>query len=104
MDQASNHTVQTSHKRPDDFELNITEDSPTVDQVKTILEYVGPSKISTIVSGAENEKDALRKFNMDPNTFQRPVVSCASAATCAFPCGLPPPILFSPVDETTADR
>ncbi|CRK20771.1 hypothetical protein BN1723_012809 [Verticillium longisporum] len=72
-DQASDHTAQTHPKRSE-FELNITEDLPTADQVKTILEYVGPSKVSSIISGAANESEALKKFKLDSNTFQRPVV------------------------------
>lgn len=73
-DQASDHTAQTTARRPDEFELNITEDPPTSDQVKTILEYVGPSKVSTIIAGASNENEALKKFIKDSNTFQRPVI------------------------------
>ncbi|KAK7419487.1 hypothetical protein QQZ08_007683 [Neonectria magnoliae] len=56
------------------FDLNITEDPPTEDQVKTILEYVGPSRISQIVTGATNEKDALRKFKESSGNFVQPVV------------------------------
>ncbi|KAM0279648.1 hypothetical protein ACHAQH_004449 [Verticillium albo-atrum] len=72
-DQASDHTAQTHPKRSE-FELNITEELPTADQVKTILEYVGPSKVSSIISGASNETEALKKYKMDSNSFQRPVI------------------------------
>ncbi|ROT37635.1 DUF1687-domain-containing protein [Sodiomyces alkalinus F11] len=73
LDQASDHSHQTSPKRAE-FELNITEEPPTADQVKTILEYVGPSKVSSIIAGASNEKEALKKFDMDKNSLQRPLV------------------------------
>ncbi|KAF5024943.1 hypothetical protein F66182_2985 [Fusarium sp. NRRL 66182] len=73
LDQASDHSAQTSPIR-EQFELNVTEDPPTDDQVKTILEYVGTSGISKIIKGANNEKDALRKFKESKENFNRPVV------------------------------
>ncbi|KAM5346814.1 hypothetical protein ACJ41O_009819 [Fusarium nematophilum] len=73
IDQASDHSSQTKPIR-EQFELNITEEPPTDDQVKTILEYVGASGISNIVKGANNEKDALRKFKESKENFIRPVV------------------------------
>ncbi|KAH8162069.1 hypothetical protein CIB48_g6173 [Xylaria polymorpha] len=57
-----------------DFELNITEEPPTEDQLKTILEYVGKSKISSIVQGATSENDALKKFKQSPDSFKRPII------------------------------
>ncbi|KAF4441351.1 fatty acid desaturase [Fusarium austroafricanum] len=73
LDQASDHSAQTAPIR-DQFELNITEDPPTDDQVKTILEYVGTSGISNVIKGANSEKDALRKFKESKENFIRPVV------------------------------
>ncbi|KAM0543395.1 hypothetical protein ACHAPJ_012354 [Fusarium lateritium] len=73
LDQASDHSAQTTPIR-DQFELNITEDPPTDDQVKTILEYVGTSGISNVIKGANTEKDALRKFKESKENFVRPVV------------------------------
>jgi hypothetical protein len=73
LDQASDHTAQTQSNR-EQFELNITEDPPTVDQVKTILEYVGKGGISSIIKGATDEKNALKKFHENPDTLLRPVV------------------------------
>lgn len=72
-DQASDHSHQTHTKRQE-FDLNITEDAPTADQLQTILEYVGQSKISSVVPGTSSLKEALKKFNESPNNFQRPVV------------------------------
>ncbi|KAK1993186.1 DUF1687-domain-containing protein [Colletotrichum falcatum] len=73
-DQASDHSVQTNPKTSRaEFELNITEDPPTADQVKTILEYVGQNRISSIIKGASTEQEALRKFQQNSESFQRPV-------------------------------
>ncbi|KAI8675160.1 hypothetical protein NCS57_00416100 [Fusarium keratoplasticum] len=67
---------QASEAKParEQFELNVTEDPPTDDQVKTILEYVGTSGIPNIIKGANNEKDALKKFKESKENFIRPVV------------------------------
>ncbi|KAM0077985.1 hypothetical protein ACKRZS_010328 [Fusarium odoratissimum] len=73
IDQASDHSAQTAPIR-DQFELNITEDPPTDDQVKTILEYVGSNGIPNVIKGANNEKEALRKFKESKENFIRPVV------------------------------
>ncbi|EGU77711.1 hypothetical protein FOQG_01426 [Fusarium oxysporum f. sp. raphani 54005] len=73
LDQASDHSAQTAPIR-DQFELNITEDPPTDDQVKTILEYVGSNGIPNVIKGANNEKEALRKFKESKENFIRPVV------------------------------
>ncbi|KAG6036022.1 hypothetical protein E4U41_005839 [Claviceps citrina] len=72
VDQASDHTAQTAARR-DPFELNITEDPPTVEQVQTILEYVGKEDIQKVIKGASNEKDALKKFRESKESFLRPV-------------------------------
>ncbi|KAG9254249.1 thioredoxin-like protein [Emericellopsis atlantica] len=71
IDQASDHTHQTQREQ---FDLNITEDPPTADQVQTILEYVGKNKISTIIEGAQDEKDALKKFKENKESLRRPLV------------------------------
>lgn len=57
------------------FELNITEENPTEDQVKTILSYVGAGGISSVIHGATTESEALKTYKLNPTTFQRPVVS-----------------------------
>ncbi|UNI24035.1 hypothetical protein JDV02_009814 [Purpureocillium takamizusanense] len=69
MDQASNYTLP----KRDPFDLNITEEPPTPEQVQTILEYVGKDNISQIIKGARDEKDALRKFKESKENFVRPV-------------------------------
>ncbi|WXC58968.1 hypothetical protein SNK03_004862 [Fusarium graminearum] len=73
LDQASDHSAQTAPIR-EEFELNITEDAPTEDQVKTILEYVGTGGIHKVINGANTEKDALKKFKESKENFVRPLV------------------------------
>ncbi|KAF7548620.1 hypothetical protein G7Z17_g6953 [Cylindrodendrum hubeiense] len=64
----------TTQATREQFELNITEEPPTDDQVKTILEYIGPSGIASVIPGATDVKDALRKFKESNGNFIRPVV------------------------------
>jgi hypothetical protein len=73
-DQASDHSAQSNAVRRPEFKLEITENPPTADQLKTILEYVGAKRIGSIVKGAEDEDEALRKFKENVENFQRPVV------------------------------
>lgn len=73
-DQATDHTHQNKLQRAE-FELNVTEDPPTKDQLRTILEYVGAKKASQLVDGARDELDALKKLGEDGRSFKRPVVS-----------------------------
>ncbi|RYP71582.1 hypothetical protein DL771_004708 [Monosporascus sp. 5C6A] len=74
-DQASDHAPQTNSLRQrQEFDLNITEDPPTVDQLRTILEYVGKNRISSVINGASTENEALRKFKESTDNFKRPVV------------------------------
>jgi arsenate reductase-like glutaredoxin family protein len=76
-DQASDHSAQTHPKRQE-FELEVTEEPPTQDQLKSILEYIGAQKASTIIKGARDEADAMRKLKDNAESFQRPVVCSAS--------------------------
>lgn len=76
-DQASDHRVQSESApgaRRDTFDLNITEDPPTTEQLSTILEYVGASGIPSIIKGASTTHEALKKFRESSDNFQRPVV------------------------------
>jgi hypothetical protein len=72
-DQASDHTPQTESKR-EEFDLDITEATPTTDQLHSILEYVGANKIGSVIAGAKNEKEAMKKFKESESNFKRPVV------------------------------
>ncbi|KAL8835859.1 MAG: hypothetical protein Q9170_003153 [Blastenia crenularia] len=74
-DQATDHTHQNKLQRTE-FDLDVTEDPPTSDQLRTILDYVGSGagRVGQIVEGAVDEADALKKLKEDPNRFQRPVI------------------------------
>lgn len=50
------------------------EGAPTNDQLSNILEYLGPAKAGSVVSGASDTSDAMRKFKASENAFQRPIV------------------------------
>ncbi|KAF9698239.1 hypothetical protein EKO04_003627 [Ascochyta lentis] len=73
-DQASSHDTQNKAERTE-FELDVTEASPTADQLKNILEYLGgPSAVGRVIQGAKDETDALRRLKADGDAFQRPLV------------------------------
>jgi hypothetical protein len=72
-DQASDHSTQTQLKRPD-FELEVTEAPPTPDQLHSILEYLGVHRAGDVITGAKDESDALKKLQLNPDSFQRPLV------------------------------
>ncbi|MCJ1476150.1 hypothetical protein MMC13_004815 [Lambiella insularis] len=72
-DQATDHSHQKKIQRSE-FELNVTEDPPTGDQLRTILEYVGARRAKDVVEGARNESDAMRMLKEDSKRFRRPVV------------------------------
>ena len=72
-DQASDHTAQTQPRRAE-FELDVTEEPPTEDQLQSILEYIGAHRVGEVVSGAKNESDAVKKLQINRDNFQRPLV------------------------------
>jgi arsenate reductase-like glutaredoxin family protein len=55
--------------RREEFELSITEDPLTPEQLKSILEYIGTQRASTIVKGAKDKAEAIKK----------PVVRCTTS-------------------------
>jgi len=57
-----------------EFELNVEEGTPTSDQVRSILDYVGSSRAGEVVEGATSDKDALAKWKRDHSSFKRPLV------------------------------
>ena len=73
-DQATDHSQQNKIQRTE-FELNVTEDAPTSDQLRSILEYVGARRAKDIVKGARDAGDAIRKLGEDKGSFRPPVVS-----------------------------
>ncbi len=52
----------------------MTEEPPTPDQLKSILEYVGAQRASTIIKGAKDEADAMRKLKESGDNVNRPIV------------------------------
>lgn len=76
-DQAADHTAQNKIQRSE-FELNVSEEPPTKDQMRTILEYVGSKRASQLIDGARDEADALKMLAENGKNFKRPVVSQAT--------------------------
>ncbi|KAF2116596.1 thioredoxin-like protein [Lophiotrema nucula] len=73
-DQASSHDHHTRAEKTE-FELDVTEDAPTGDQLKNILEFLGGAGAAgKIIQGASSETDALNKLKASGDAFQRPVV------------------------------
>lgn len=58
-----------------DFELEVTEQPPTGDQLRSILEYVGAQRAGDLVKGARGEAEAMRRVAGSGESFERPVVS-----------------------------
>ncbi|KAG6991406.1 hypothetical protein G7Y79_00052g087460 [Physcia stellaris] len=56
-----------------EFELNVTEEPPTSDQLRTILEYVGERKASQVIDGAKDTDDAIQKLKENAKKFRAPV-------------------------------
>jgi hypothetical protein len=76
-DQASDHTHHANAQRRGEFELDITEAAPTTDQLRNILDYVGPGvKPGDIIRGARDRADALKRLtDSGGDHFVRPLVS-----------------------------
>ena len=85
LKQAAGSGAAAADKAPvkqSDFELNITEEAPTTEQLNTILDYVGKAGISSIISGAQNEEEALKKFKQSADNLNRPIVRVFPPAMC----------------------
>lgn len=82
MDQASNgNNNNTAEKQRGEFELEVTEASPTPDQLRNILDYVAPRgvKPGDVIRGARDRADALKKLKEgQEDDLVRPVVSLLS--------------------------
>ncbi|PHH83586.1 hypothetical protein CDD82_6614 [Ophiocordyceps australis] len=73
VDQAADHGSHSKGSTREPFEYNITQDAPTAEQLQTILDYVGKSGIPSIVAGARDTKEALKKFKESEDSFIRPL-------------------------------
>jgi len=65
-----------------DFELDVTESTPTGDQMRSILEYVGAQRAGELVKGAKGEAEAMRRVLDSGESFVRPVVSWSGCLLC----------------------
>jgi len=72
-DQASSHDGHSAAAQQGEFELEVTEQAPTGDQLRSILEFVGDSKVGSIIEGATDAADAQRRLRMDINALKRPL-------------------------------
>ena len=73
-DQASSHSEHDQAQRTE-FQLDVTEEPPTGDQLKNLLQYLGGSGAAgKLVQGARDESDALKRLKENGDAFQRPVV------------------------------
>jgi hypothetical protein len=62
-------------QRRSPFEYNVTEQAPTPDELKLILDYMPEARApGDLVEGARDRLDALRRCKEDPGRFKRPVV------------------------------
>lgn len=85
-DQASDHSAHAKQQARGEFELEVTTDAPTADQLRSILDYISPVSgvggqgekavygVAELVKGARDAKDALKLFKEDNSVFVRPVV------------------------------
>jgi len=75
-DQASDHTEHSKHQYRGEFQLDVTEASPTSDQLRNIFDYISPGvKAGDIIKGAKNKADALKLLvENGGDKFIRPVV------------------------------
>ncbi|KAJ5100652.1 hypothetical protein N7456_006704 [Penicillium angulare] len=83
-DQASDYSSHAKQQRGD-FELEVTTDLPTTDQLRSILDYISPVSgvggqgekatygVSELVKGARDAEDAIKRFKEDKESFVRPV-------------------------------
>jgi len=79
MDQSSNgnNNNNKEEKQRGEFELEVTEASPTPDQLRNILDYVAPRgvKPGDVIRGARDRADALKKLKEgQEDDLVRPVV------------------------------
>ncbi|KAK1833191.1 thioredoxin-like protein [Podospora conica] len=70
--QASESASEDKANR-DPFELQVTEEPPTQDQLQTMLDYAGDKGISSIVEGAKTSSEALRLVKENVDRLRRPI-------------------------------
>jgi hypothetical protein len=88
IDQASDHSAAHTASPRGEFELEVTEEPPTNDQLSTILDYLQTKgvKPSAVIQGASTKQDALKKLKeVGDQGFIRPVVCCFFISPVLFP-------------------
>lgn len=83
IDQASSNDAHAKAQHQE-WELDVTEDPPTTDQVLTIMEYLGEDSAGKVVQGATDEDEAMRKFKLNESSFIKPVVRWCGPGQHAF--------------------
>jgi len=71
-DQASSHHSHSSAQM-DEFELEVTEQAPTSDQLRSILEFVGDGSEGKVIEGAVDAADAQRRLRQSLDALKRPL-------------------------------
>jgi hypothetical protein len=69
---------------PAPIQLDVTEGSPTNDQLKSILDYAGEANMGKIVEGARDIPEAQRMVRMDAKALKRPIVGFPGQLHCVF--------------------
>lgn len=72
-DQASDHAQESKVERAE-FELDVQEEPPTSDQLRSILEYLGAGRAKDVVDGSRDVTDAVKRLAEDRGRFKAPVV------------------------------
>ena len=57
-----------------EFQLDVTEEPPTTDQLRSIMEYVGEFKCGQLLEGSRTAGEAMKLLKQSPDSFRRPVV------------------------------
>jgi len=72
---AAAETDQASDQQQrSEFTLDVSENPPTADQLRSILEYVGEARARDVVDGAAGVRDAIQKLELDKKRFKAPVI------------------------------
>lgn len=72
-DQASDHSSHNKVQRAE-FDLDVQEEPPTSDQLRSILEYLGTNRAKDVVDGSRDVSDAIKRLTEDRKRFRAPVV------------------------------
>lgn len=80
-----------------DKAADIQEAVPTGDQLRSILEYLGPNKAGTVIEDATSTGDAIKKFKDNGSSIQRPITvdwNQGRVGRCTFLDPKSPPVRY----------